>query len=54
MMQAVHVASMMEVICEDCQTAQTTTDIEAPECDACGSRSLTTTTGYETPSSPTA
>lgn len=41
-----HVTRMVEVICEDCQTIQTTSILETPECEVCGSRSLTGTTGY--------
>jgi ribosomal protein S27E len=39
--------NMLEVICEDCHEVQTTTVFGAPECEACGSRSLTETTGCE-------
>ena len=45
---------MVEVICEDCQTVQTTTLTGTPECDDCGSRSLTATTGYGSASTSTA
>lgn len=41
---------MVEVICEDCQTVQTTSTLEDPECEVCGSRSLTGTSGYVTDS----
>lgn len=34
-------SSMVEVICTDCQTPQTVHIFETPECDECGSRSLT-------------
>ncbi|WP_167837506.1 hypothetical protein [Halosimplex halophilum] len=45
---------MREVVCEDCQHVQQVTDLEAPECSKCGSRSLTATAGYESAGSPTA
>ncbi|MFB6139235.1 MAG: hypothetical protein ABEJ26_02225 [Halosimplex sp.] len=40
---------MLEVVCEDCRTVQTTTLADSPTCEVCGSRSLTGTAGYESP-----
>lgn len=53
-MVQVLVPCMVEVICEDCHEVQTTHIFATPECDACGSPSLTATTGYTSPDTFTA